>query len=800
MYDEDLKELLEEMEKKQLYKNTLNNAYLPATILCTVGTSLFFPNLSRLNPEIQYQDEPKDSDPIGKAEKRALERYDLWIERNRLKHILCCLKQFYEEKSWIQLAENLVLLPPELRLCGAEINSIKAMIRKGVLSDQRERLMLLVSDTKDGESIGSILSAYFTHPKCRIRFKQCECLIVGGLQDERPLIFQKEGLTNLVRLLGEQLRKWGGESIAINATGGYKAQIALAVALGQAVHCPVFYKHERFDQIIRFPEVPFSLDLSLIEKHLKVWEALAESGASFEEKEMDRLLSGDPSLKPSLYHMMERIEEEGKTAFSLSALGRVYWEAYLTLNPSPEKKRIFQLPEYQEINEQYFTKGRYIEALPRFQKLYEQLHSGLPSACKAILLNRIANSASDAVLTQSIDDSSLVNTFWEFLGKYLKIVPEALQEDERFRKGVDEPKKRLKEALELLIRFDQKRLKEKAMYWVKRFSEIDATGWGFDLALGVLMDKISDERTQFTRQDHIANTRALAEVYVEVSKPVSQTYRYARSMAMNILSDLAYFEGGEKGEEEALNWATQCLELNPDDLFAKTRKKYIEERQTVEKQIRRFKHDTGNTIAGMEATLKLSLRLPEASQDPLRRYLKIIQTELKQLYGAHRLIHDQQPSFKSIDVEQAIKDLILPHEKHSAHFSLTTSGPAQKWSTDPDYFRLAVYNLIRNSLEAFERRRIPLEQRQVSISLLLNKYALIMEDNAGGVDLMLKDRIFSPYVSSKGIKKETGLGLSNARKAIEKLGGSIDFPDNQPENGARFEIHLSQKESGYGNK
>ena len=57
----------------------------------------------------------------------------------------------------------------------------------------------------------------------------------------------------------------------INATGGYKAQIALAVAFGQANETQVFYKHEHFDQIIRFVKIPFSFDLEPIRNNIKFW-------------------------------------------------------------------------------------------------------------------------------------------------------------------------------------------------------------------------------------------------------------------------------------------------------------------------------------------------------------------------------------------------------------------------------------------------------------------------------------------------------------------------------------------------
>jgi len=59
------------------------------------------------------------------------------------------------------LTGQLVLLPPELCLLGAEINSIEAMIRKGFLSDSKERLVFLVSDTEDGAAIGSMLTRHF---------------------------------------------------------------------------------------------------------------------------------------------------------------------------------------------------------------------------------------------------------------------------------------------------------------------------------------------------------------------------------------------------------------------------------------------------------------------------------------------------------------------------------------------------------------------------------------------------------------------------------------------------------------
>jgi putative CRISPR-associated protein (TIGR02619 family) len=306
---------------------------LPGNLICTVGTSLVFPNLKFLNPDTKYQAPPRANDIQGLADWEALGRMRLLDDPARLKTLLTEIRTALEAVDFPRLAALLTQLPPELRLLGAEINSIDAMIRKGFLPENRMRLILFVSDTADGVATGRILSNYFERPDCPVGFEKCLTVTVGGLQDEKPLLFQRDGLTNLVRMLGDEYRKWGG-SIAINATGGYKAQIAFAVAFGQATGTPVYYKHERFDQIIRFPQIPFTLDLSFVENHLKLWADLAEPDASFDEDAIQNRLGVEKTLQEAIYPLLDWIEDDGVRLFSLSALGLVYWEAFRSMNPS----------------------------------------------------------------------------------------------------------------------------------------------------------------------------------------------------------------------------------------------------------------------------------------------------------------------------------------------------------------------------------------------------------------------------------------------------------------------------------
>jgi len=400
---------------------------LPTTLICTVGTSLFFPNLSRLDPEKQYLQEPSDSDSIGLAEKNALLRYKLWSNREKLSEILNNIKNAFDKKDFSRLADQLVLLPPELRLCGAEINSIGAMFRKKFISENRDRLIFLVSDTDEGTYIGKILTAYFGHRKCEIGFSQCDYITVPGLQDEKPLVFQRDGLTNLVRLLGEQLRKWGNESIAINATGGYKAQIALAVAFSQATKCQVFYKHERFDQIIRFPRIPFTIDLSLVENDLKRWATLTEPGAVFSEFKIKNLLPDDPELNEAIYPLLDCEEIDNESYYSLSALGQVYWEAFysqhsdVTIEPPNVKKRRgchFSGDHHRQIGFENYVKNVYNS----FPKLISECHALPYDRQKAFTRNRFY-----IIKGQIIGDYIDRNNF----GGRFKVMTEAQNELER---------------------------------------------------------------------------------------------------------------------------------------------------------------------------------------------------------------------------------------------------------------------------------------------------------------------------------------------------------------------------------
>lgn len=93
---------------------------------------------------------------------------------------------------------------------------------------EKGRLHLLFSGTVDGEGIATVLDAYFEADGWQVQRHR-----VADLSDQDPKAFRTRGLRNLAKLFGERVRETGADYCAINATGGYKAQIAIAVLMGQ---------------------------------------------------------------------------------------------------------------------------------------------------------------------------------------------------------------------------------------------------------------------------------------------------------------------------------------------------------------------------------------------------------------------------------------------------------------------------------------------------------------------------------------------------------------------------------------
>jgi signal transduction histidine kinase len=103
--------------------------------------------------------------------------------------------------------------------------------------------------------------------------------------------------------------------------------------------------------------------------------------------------------------------------------------------------------------------------------------------------------------------------------------------------------------------------------------------------------------------------------------------------------------------------------------------------------------------------------------------------------------------------------------------------------------RAMLMNIIENSLDACRADRDK-EEHCVQVNVRREPPFMIfeVEDNGIGMDRETREKIFSLFFTSKGIKG-TGLGLFIANKIIDKHGGHIDVT-SEPKRGTRFLIRF----------
>jgi putative CRISPR-associated protein (TIGR02619 family) len=277
---------------------------LPSILISTVGTSLFKPNLEDLPDADRYAPWVEKMREQGESEPPSLEA-------------VIALRKAYGTRDTRSIADALLALSPASRTCGAEINSIASMIAKQYVRGDCG-LFFLHSDTDNGRSIAAILKAYYQSKG----HAPVESIGVPDLQDDDPKRFRTRGLRNLARRICGVIRERSTMACAINATGGYKAQIAIGVLVGQAIGIPVYYKHELFSEIIAFPPMPVALDF-------EVW--MRASGMLFDLEQTADIVPAAiyaDEWDEKYESLVERVEVEGEEYLELSPTGQIFHETF----------------------------------------------------------------------------------------------------------------------------------------------------------------------------------------------------------------------------------------------------------------------------------------------------------------------------------------------------------------------------------------------------------------------------------------------------------------------------------------
>jgi len=269
-------------------------------------------------------------------------------------------------------------LDPNTRPCGAEINSIQALLdERHVIKNPQ--IHLFHSDTENGIAVAQLLKRVLGQRGPH--WSRVELDQIGGLRDSDPRQFRTQGLRNLVRSLCDRIKTYGCHQCAINATGGYKAQIAIAVMIGQALGVRVYYKHEFFAQqsIISFPPLPIALDEKVWLDNMSFFHELYDADDFVPAKQW----SGE--LDEVLESLIERERQQGEEFLILSPAGEILHEKF----KDRQEREIPPLPKAQRKEPPHLSGEHLSSHQPKIHRHMKRVidENSFVTTCRCIYTN-----------------------------------------------------------------------------------------------------------------------------------------------------------------------------------------------------------------------------------------------------------------------------------------------------------------------------------------------------------------------------------------------------------------------------
>ena len=236
-------------------------------------------------------------------------------------------------------------------------------------------------------------------------------------------------------------------------------------------------------------------------------------------------------------------------------------------------------------------------------------------------------------------------------------------------------------------------------------------------------------------------------------------------------------------------------EADPSDEMGQLRETLNHLFDRLEKQIKQIAQFTDNAAHQLMSPLtilKTELEFitrrkhtnPECVQsfqiliEQTDRMIKIINTLL--IIAKDDMAHQTETSI--ITVNKILRQ-IKSYYSNRVAFSIPKTNLFLKGN--PEYFSMAVQNLIDNALKYSEEDTIV----KVEVKKTDNKLKISVIDEGIGIPDFEKERIFERFYRSETVndKKGFGLGLSLVQSVVKQMNGTIEVKDNHPR-GTIFEL------------
>ena len=231
--------------------------------------------------------------------------------------------------------------------------------------------------------------------------------------------------------------------------------------------------------------------------------------------------------------------------------------------------------------------------------------------------------------------------------------------------------------------------------------------------------------------------------------------------------------------------------LMTDQLKAQQERLIINERHEAwENLARKLAHEIKNPLTPIQLTIdrlksKYSNRIEIDQKEDFTKSLKIIGKQIKQIENLVNEFSDFARMPKPILKDNNLKSLLIDNINliqeldDSISINFTANKDEVILNSDNEQLSRVFFNVIKNSIESIQEKRIINNDLKGNIDIALNDndsdINFVIIDNGLGFGMFkgnIKDAL-NPYFTTK--KSGTGLGLAIVNKIINDHNGSIEF-------------------------
>jgi signal transduction histidine kinase len=207
-------------------------------------------------------------------------------------------------------------------------------------------------------------------------------------------------------------------------------------------------------------------------------------------------------------------------------------------------------------------------------------------------------------------------------------------------------------------------------------------------------------------------------------------------------------------------------------------------------------HEVRNPLTAVKMLVEVALR-PRRPRPLTDDDLRVMQREIARLETTVQNFLDfarlPSPRRSDCDLSEVVAHAVelVQARARQQHVEIAVEGPAEPSlsSVDRDQLHTVFVNLFLNALDAMPQGGL----LNVTIEHSTEAVEVRVYDTGPGIGPEIRDRLFTPFASTK--PTGTGLGLSLSRRIVEEHGGTLSAC-NRLEGGACFAMKLPQRVTG----